>query len=230
MDTYLYIQLRDSFIQEKGRKTYLKDIADLSGPEDLKEKAKGIMVLGDRKNHGEEKVYKENNFIGRNPAKEIYSGGVVTLTLVEIIEIIKKDMEGIQIFPIGRTFTTIQYKDRREKGVGGLLVVIKGVLTSFLLFIGSGLAIMYFHEDVNMHKVHDTILRTVSGPRTINPFWLSIPYSLGIGLGIAFFFDIFSGKRSLSPPNPLEIGLHKYKNDIYSVLASRGQGEKYKKR
>lgn len=91
------------------------------------------------------------------------------------------------------------------------------LLVSFvwvLLFIGSGLAIMNFHEDVSMQEVHQRIFEMITGKKEAYPLWIQIPYSLGIGVGMILFFNHLFKKRLNEEPSPLELEMFNYQQSI----------------
>ncbi|NNU89028.1 MULTISPECIES: stage V sporulation protein AA [Anoxybacillus] len=83
-----------------------------------------------------------------------------------------------------------------------------------LLFIGSGLAIMNFHEDVSMQQVQQRLYRVITGKEVEKPLWFQIPYSLGLGLGMILFFNHFFKKRINEEPSPLEVEMFQYQQSL----------------
>src|SRR5690554_3648279 len=63
------------------------------------------------------------------------------------------------------------------------------ILVWFLLFFGSGLAIMYFHEDVSMLETQQRLYTIMTGKEAEKPLIFQIPYSIGLGLGMILFFN-----------------------------------------
>jgi len=90
---------------------------------------------------------------------------------------------------------------------------IKVCLVALLLFVGGAMAIMNYHADVNMPEVHKKVYYLITGIETDNTLMVSVPYSLGIGIGIAVFFNHFPLGRK-DNPNPLELEMFTYLHDI----------------
>ncbi|MDZ5712060.1 hypothetical protein [Jeotgalibacillus haloalkalitolerans] len=92
-----------------------------------------------------------------------------------------------------------------------------------LLFTGSALTIMYFHEDVSMAE---TQLVIVSMLGNAHPNWFHIPYSIGIGAGMLLFFNRILKKRFNDEPSPLEIEIHNYEKSVedYVRVADQKNG------
>jgi len=87
-----------------------------------------------------------------------------------------------------------------------------------LLFFGAGLAIMNFHADVSMNQVHIRITELITGEKKEHPFWFQVPYSLGIGLGMIVFFNHLFRKRLNEEPNPLEVELYLYQENVNAYV------------
>lgn len=83
-----------------------------------------------------------------------------------------------------------------------------------LLCIGSAMAIMNFHYDVNMPQVHQGLYRFLTGKDMDKPLWIQIPYSVGLGLGMILFFNHVFKKRFNEEPSPMEIEMFNYQQDL----------------
>lgn len=59
-------------------------------------------------------------------------------------------------------------------------------------FLGGMIGIMNFHSDVDMPSTHQVIYRAVTGNDSQNPLAVSIPYSIGLGVG---FWILLPGKE-----------------------------------
>jgi stage V sporulation protein AA len=151
------------------------------------------------------------------------------LVLIDMLRIVKKVKE---LFP---QMTIEQYGEPhvlveicREIRPPSLILI---ALVWFLLFIGSGLAIMNFHEDVSMLEVHQRIYELITGQRVEHPLFLQIPYSIGIGLGMVIFFNHLFKKKFNEEPSPLEVEMYMYQENMnhyivteeYSKMQERSQ-------
>ena len=201
MDNNIYLQLKDCIRQEVGQDIYLEDIARLLCPVDIKKEIGKLVVLSG------------------------HEVGTTVISAIEVIEMIRSAIPWALVISVGEAEVSIELYRQEESSSMNVVGFIKVFLTGLLLFIGSGLAIMYFHADVNMHEVHEAIYSAVTGEKASNSYWVSIPYSMGIGLGIALFFGFFPNKHKAKTPDPLEIGIYKYKKDIDSYLEYK-EGQK----
>lgn len=98
-----------------------------------------------------------------------------------------------------------------------------------LLFIGAGLAIMNFHEDVSMRAVHQKLYEIITGEPNAKPLLLQIPYSFGLGLGMILFFNHLFKKRINEEPSPLEVEMFNYQQSLDHYIAVHENSESEKK-
>lgn len=135
-------------------------------------------------------------------------------TAVEIAEILLTQFPMIELDLLGEVEVLIEYKSETEKNT--LWKAIKIAVVCIILFFGSSLALINFHEDVNSSKTMKDLYYTFTGERKENPLLLVIPYSIGIGVGVITFFSrvISSSLRRVKEPGPMEIQLYLYDKDM----------------
>lgn len=139
---------------------------------------------------------------------------IVILDIIKVLKAIHKADPTLDVQTVGgaETIVEIQYKKRRLSGV-----LFIGVW--MLLFIGSCLAIMNFHEDVSMRDVHIALYEMITGEHNEYPYLLQIPYSIGLGLGMIIFFNHVFKKRLNEEPSPLEVEMFNYQLDLDEYVA-----------
>ncbi|WFD09438.1 hypothetical protein [Tepidibacter hydrothermalis] len=98
------------------------------------------------------------------------------------------------------------------------LLFVRVLFVCTILFLGAGMAIINFHSDVDMTKSHKTILRILTGSETKNLLFFQIAYSLGIGSGVAVFYNKVLPNFSKSEPSPLELEVSTFKNEVQSYI------------
>ncbi|EGL82495.1 stage V sporulation protein AA [Caldalkalibacillus thermarum TA2.A1] len=148
------------------------------------------------------------------------------LIVIDVVKVIKRLQEVIphlevEVLGPSQTIIEIVYP---QKSPQFLLVLFVWIL----LFTGSGLAIMNFHEDVSMLAVHQRIYKMMTGIEEPHPLWLQIPYSFGIGIGMILFFNHVFKKRLNEEPSPLEVEMFNYQQslDHYVVMHENKEVEK----
>ncbi|MFU0801177.1 MAG: stage V sporulation protein AA [Xylanivirga thermophila] len=194
----IYIQFKLNIKKTIGESVILNDIANISCPLEIKDMVENILILPE-------------------VAMQDY-----VLSSIEIIDIVKRQVPQATINIIGQSDVLIEVEKASNNNTKPIVTWLKVALTTILLFVGAGLAIMYFHADVNMDIVHQTIYRLVTGKQTKRPLIISIPYSIGLGIGIAVFFDVFSIHQKKQKPGPLELELYKYDQDVSSYKTDKG--------
>ncbi len=80
---------------------------------------------------------------------------------------------------------------------------------------------MNFHEDVSMPDVHRRIVFLLTGKMIEHPYFLQIPYSFGIGLGMVIFFNHVFKRRMNDEPSPLEIEMFKYEESVNQYVITQ---------
>lgn len=140
-------------------------------------------------------------------------GNRVVIDLLQIVERIRREAKDVSVEAYGDPQVLIMVADKPVKPRYVMLA-----LSWLLLFFGAGLAIMNFHTDVSMKEVHIRIVELITGERVDHPLWFQIPYSLGIGLGMILFFNHIFRKRFNEEPNPLEVELYMYQENMNAYV------------
>lgn len=149
---------------------------------------------------------------------------IVVLDVMAVVNEIHKLDEEINVQTIGPSQTIIEVVYEKKK----ISPFLFGVVW-LLLFVGSGLAIMNFHEDVSMQQVHTRIYKMITGEVNEQPLLLQIPYSIGLGLGMILFFNHLFKKRFNEEPSPLEVEMFNYQMDLDHYVAMNENEESMKK-
>ncbi|MUT65542.1 stage V sporulation protein AA [Paenibacillus sp. NEAU-GSW1] len=149
-------------------------------------------------------------------------GNRVVIDLLQIVKAIRVAEPSLTVEAYGDPQVLIMIS---AKPVKPRIVVL--VFAWLLLFFGAGLAIMNFHTDVSMREVHIRIVELITGHRNEHPLWFQIPYSLGIGLGMILFFNHLFRKRFNEEPNPLEVELYTYQENVNAYVIADEMRKKY---
>lgn len=201
----VYINLNDKYSAEPNTNIYVKDIAEVYCKDKaIKRKVEDIKIL---------KVQPEE-------AYDFVSGNQIIIKILE-------NIKNIDVSIIGGPDVLLEIKGREESKP--LLNFLKVLVVSLILFFGSAIAIINFFEDVAMKNSLEKVHYIITGKNENNPKILTIPFSIGIGLGIyAFFNRIFSlSKRRRQEPGPLELELYLYdKNLEDNILDDLKKSEK----
>lgn len=174
----LYIRFRKRVSIDKDQPILLRQIADLLSEPDI-----------------EEKLY---SHVISNPKPE--DGNLILIDMLMVIRSIRQIYPHIQIEGLGEPHALIEIKSQKARPPFIILALVW-----LLLFIGSGLTIINFHADVSMLEVHQRIYELLTRKRLEHPYFLQIPYSIGIGLGMVLFFNHVFKKKFSEEPSPLEV-------------------------
>ncbi|WP_211745089.1 stage V sporulation protein AA [Paenibacillus sp. Marseille-Q4541] len=141
-----------------------------------------------------------------------------TLLLVDVLPLIariKQVVPGAQVETLGSSHTLVELLPHERPPSKSLFILVW-----LLLFFGSALTIMNFHADVNMKEVHIRVVEMLTGYRDENPYMFQIAYSIGIGFGMAVFFNHLFKKKWNDEPTPLEVEMYLYQQNVDQYAVS----------
>ncbi len=191
IDNKVYLQLKDGVMVTPGCKVLVRDLAVVLADNLLKENILNIEIL----------TISKDNF------------DHIVVSILTIMEKIMKQYPKVKIFPIGGSEILVKIENSSKEQVK-VFILLKLMLVCFVLFTGAGLALMNFHADVNMVEAHQKIYKMITGIEEKRPLLLQIPYSLGIGVGMAIFFNHVSPKKINNEPSPMEVEMFSYRKNI----------------
>ena len=191
----IYIRPHKKTTVTKERLIRLTDIAEISAPSPIQRQVEQVIVFRIPENE-------KANYI---------------ISIIQIIKAILAEFPNVTISNEGAENVVLQFLPEEWKG-NKVWEIIKVATVALILFIGSAVAIMTYHEDVALIKVFSSIQEMLLGVQTENPYWLSIPYSLGISFGIVVFYNQFGTRKLTDDPTPIQVEMSKYDADIDSCL------------
>lgn len=142
--------------------------------------------------------------------------GRYTASAIDLIDLVQKKEEKVEVSHVGEPEFILTYENPTEKNV--ILSWIKTLFVCVITFVGTMFSIMTFNTDVDVTALFEGIYTQFTG-QTSNGFTvLEISYSLGIGVGVVFFFNHF-GKWKLShDPTPMEVEMRTYEDDVDTTI------------
>jgi stage V sporulation protein AA len=140
---------------------------------------------------------------------------IVIIDVMKVVRAMMETNDELDVQVIGPAQTIVEVIDQKRSFSTAYFLLIW-----LLLFVGSAMAIMNFHEDVSMQKVHQHLYEIITGKKIDKPLLLQIPYSLGLGIGMILFFNHVFRKRINEEPSPLEVEMFNYQQslDQYVIL------------
>jgi len=184
----VYIRLRSRIRIQRGRSVKLGDIAHvLTSPEDGERRLLELELL--------------------RPGPE--DGNLILIDILQIIPQIRRMFPEVTVELIGSGHTLVEVIAGSGKPSKSLFILVW-----LLLFFGSALTIMNFHADVNMQEVQIRIVEMITGRRDEHPYLFQVAYSIGIGFGMAVFFNHLFKKKWNEEPTPLEVEMFLYQQNV----------------
>lgn len=187
LEKTIYIRMRNRVLAKQNEKIYLMDLAQVIAPEEVVPLLKKLQIY--------EVTVEDKN--------------IVIIDVMKIIRMITNLMEEVEVQSIGPAQTIIEVIMKKKQMSYPLFLLIW-----FLLFFGSAMAIMNFHDDVSMQSVQEKLFTIITGMKHSKPWVFQIPYSIGLGIGMILFFNHVFQKRINEEPSPLEVEMFNYQMDI----------------
>ena len=194
MSDTLYMQF-DMNIQVQHPHVYLQDIAKLS--------CTNSKVL---------------NRLRVLPVANLDSGkpGRYVMSVMDLIDLIQKKEPDLTISPIGETDFILTYK--KEAASGTVVRWLKIFFVCLATFFGAAFSIMTFNTDVDVGKLFQQIYFQVTGNISSGFTILEISYSIGLAIGVLFFFNHFSQLKFSTDPTPMQVQMRKYEDDVNTTI------------
>lgn len=77
---------------------------------------------------------------------------------------------------------------------------------------------MTFNTDVDTPKLFANLYEEVTGQATDGFTELELMYSVGIAIGVIFFFNHFGRKKLSEDPTPIQVQMRIYEDDIDTTV------------
>ncbi|MBM7552399.1 stage V sporulation protein AA [Thalassobacillus pellis] len=192
MSEIVYVRLLRKVEMPNSGPIYVKDIALLSCSTELKNRLEYLPL----------------HYITKKDKNVIVVDGF------SVIEKMAEHHKNIDVQILGPAQSIILITQKKKKAA---FWMIAGIW--LLLYIGAAMAIMNFHYDVSMEAVQQKLHFMLSGEEKEHPFWIQVPYSIGLGLGMILFFNHLFNKKFNEEPSPLEVEVFKYQQSMDAYMA-----------
>lgn len=136
--------------------------------------------------------------------------GVWRLPAMAVIQAVSSACRQVEFIGPSECFIHIIPPSKRNR-----THIFRTILAFLLLMIGSALAITWFHADVNMIEAQRGLYRLITGKDVDNMWLITIPYAIGVFLGVALFYSLLGKKHTVSP---LEIKLEDYRQSAEEAM------------
>ncbi len=126
---------------------------------------------------------------------------------------------GYSLNSLGADTCSIFLKHRQSAA----LKTLKAAMLCIVMFFGGAVALISFHEDVNMRSVHTSIYAFFNaGEQQPEALIVSIPYTIGVAFGFIVLFGLFVRKKK-KPPTVLDIDIFEHEKSMRDYLKARSK-------
>ena len=141
--------------------------------------------------------------------------GRYAMSAIDLVKAVAAE-ESVDVTHIGEPDFILTFENPRGKN--GVISILKAVLVSLVSFFGMGFSIMTFNTDGDVEKLFNNIHLMFTGRPSSGFSVLEITYSIGIGIGVVFFFNHFGRRRLTQDPTPMEVQMRLYEDDVDATI------------
>lgn len=168
----------------------------------------------------------DSKVLQRNECRKIASlkkgkYGRYVVSAMDLIREIEKAEENVDVTHIGESTFVITYEDPEAKNV--VVSWAKTIFISLITFFGTAFSIMTFNTDVSVEKLFKQIFRMFTGKRSSGFTVLEITYSIGIAVGVIFYFNHFGSRKLTQDPTPMEVQMRLYEDDVDTTIIEKDE-------
>ena len=135
---------------------------------------------------------------------------------LNVIRIMEAADSSVTVNNVGKVEFIIDYQPKVRQNL--FWQWCKTIFVCVICFCGAAFAIMTFNNDVDIPALFEQIYTQVTGQPTTGNTVLEISYSLGIGLGVLFFFNHFGRIKLTNDPTPMQVQMRTYEDDVNRTL------------
>lgn len=184
----IYVRLyRRTIIQEK-QIVLIGQVADIAAPPEIKAIVEAMPILN---------------------IKEHTRKGKYAITIIEIINKVWGQYPAADVQSVGDPDAVIEYMPKKIKE-HSVLEWAKAIAGAIIVFAGASVAIMTYNTDTSLGKTFTILNRIFTGKEVDNPILITIPYSIGIALGVIFFFNHLGRRKITEDPTPMQVEMELY--------------------
>jgi len=159
--------------------------------------------------------------IERMKLADIESGGEkiknIAISVTDIIKKITQAYPNATVNNVGETDTWVHCTFNKSKDNPWFLW-FRVAIVSLILLVGAATAIMAFHTDGQIPKVFERYYSMFYGEKKSNPPIITIPYSIGLAVGIIVFYNHFFGRKITDDPTPIEVEIKQYEKEVTEAV------------
>lgn len=139
------------------------------------------------------------------------------ISVTDIIKAIKEKFPDATVSNVGETDTWVQFSAQKSRDTSWWKWA-KIAFVCLVLTVGSSTAIMAFHTDSQIPRIFENYYRLLTGNEQENPRVVTIPYAIGLAVGIIAFYNHFMGRKLTDDPTPIEVEMEQYENHVTETM------------
>ncbi len=182
----------------------VEDLAQLEGDRNLVKELLPVVVMK-LKGGQEQKVY---------------------ASFLDIARAIRQVKPDIALECVGELDTVVMYAPKLKEAKKSV-EFLKVAVVCFVLFWGSMLTLMTFHNEASIPEVFTNIHMLLTGEEVERPLVLILSYAAGIALGITCFFNHFGKKKLTDDPTPVQVEFVSYKKQIDDAIVDELEEQRH---
>lgn len=148
------------------------------------------------------------------------------MSILVLVEAISEMIPAGEIKNMGEQDIIINYKNPgKEPAVW--MQTGKIIFICITCFLGMGISIIGYNNDVEMEQVFAQIYESFLGTKPTGPTFIELFYSIGLTLGVFLFFNHIPGKKVTNEPTPIQVQMRLYERDVNQtfLLGASRKGE-----
>lgn len=205
MSDILYIQTEKN-VEVHSPEVYLQDVAKLT--------CSNVKVLN------------------RNRVRKVFTipndaPGRYVVSVLELARAVAEAEENVDVTHIGEANLVITYEKQKPGEMWKSW--IKTAFVCLVTFFGAAFSIMTFNTDVDTFGLFFRLYRQMTGEISDGHTILEFMYSIGVGIGVIFFFNHFGKGKITQDPTPMEVQMRVYEDDVNKTLIAQKYREGKKK-
>lgn len=163
----------------------------------------------------------DKNVLNRNKVRKVLTvperaPGRYVVSAADLIKAVAEAEQSVDITHIGEAEFVVTYETGKHKYEW--YSWLKTIFVCALTFFGGAFSIMTFNTDVDTSGLFFQIYKQLTGEISTGHTILEFTYSLGIGIGVIFFFNHFGHTKITQDPTPMEVQMRVYEDDVNKTL------------
>lgn len=146
--------------------------------------------------------------------------GRYVINVMDLVDKIGRQETNLDMVTTGETVFIVTYVANRHKNQ--CKEWLKAAFVCIITFFGMAFSIMTFNNDVDVGPLFGQIYEQFTGQASNGFTILEISYSVGIGLGVLFFFNHFGRQKLTQDPTPMQVQMRTYEDNVnHTIIEER---------